>query len=103
MISRTLDDKHWLVLFVLDNGPLQVYHYDRENGRAEFPFTYQCVRWTALAKIYPVVIKSRDWQNLVSYYTPLPILSDTDGDDGPESPLPTILRTRYWPTRGTRS
>ena len=53
MISRTLDDKHWLVLFVLDNGPLQVYHYDRENGRAEFPFTYQCVRWTAPGEDLP--------------------------------------------------
>ena len=31
--SRTLDDKKWTVAFVMDDGPVQFYLYDR--GRSE--------------------------------------------------------------------
>src|SRR5262249_48890115 len=31
--SRTLDDKHWIVAFVLDNGPVRYYHFDRGSNQ----------------------------------------------------------------------
>jgi hypothetical protein len=41
-----------------------------------------------LAKMYPIVIKSRDGLNLVSYYT-LPVEKTRDGH--PDEPLPMVL------------
>src|SRR5262249_26864621 len=37
--SRTLDDKQWTVSYVMDNGPVRYYHYDRESKKARFLFT----------------------------------------------------------------
>src|SRR6202022_351845 len=37
--SRTLDDKHWIVAFVLDNGPVKYYAFDRDAKKAKFLFT----------------------------------------------------------------
>jgi len=35
LTSRTLDDKTWTVAYVMDDGPVQFYLYDRENSRKE--------------------------------------------------------------------
>lgn len=89
--SRTLDDKHWTVAFLLDDGPLKFYLYNRENKQCQFLFSsrddlddYQ------LAKMHTPVIKSRDGLNLVSYLT-LPAGSDSDGDGRPDQALPLVL------------
>ena len=37
--SRSLNDKHWIVAYVLDNGPVRYYDYDREAHKARFLFT----------------------------------------------------------------
>ena len=37
--SRTLDDKHWVVAFLVDNGPVRYYLYDRDAKKARFLFT----------------------------------------------------------------
>jgi hypothetical protein len=39
IISRTLDNKHWIVAFVTDAGPVAFYHWDRAAKRARFLFT----------------------------------------------------------------
>jgi len=68
--NRTLDDKYWMVAYIMDNGPVQYYHYDREAQEAQFLFTHQGeLEGLPLVKMHPVVIESRDGLDLVSYYT----------------------------------
>src|SRR5262249_7492154 len=38
--SRTLDDKAWVVAFLMDNGPARFYLYDRSSGQVRFLFTH---------------------------------------------------------------
>lgn len=89
--SRSLDDKVWTVVYVLDNGPVQYYLYDRAAKKASFMFTNRKqLEGVELSKMHPVVIKSRDDMNLVSYLT-LPFWTDTDMDARPDKPLPMVL------------
>jgi dipeptidyl aminopeptidase/acylaminoacyl peptidase len=89
--SRTLDDRHWIVAYLLDNGPVRYYHYDREQKDARFLFTNRkALEGLPLARMHPVSIKSRDNRDLVSYYT-LPLDSDQEEDGHPDHPLPTVL------------
>lgn len=88
--SRTLDDKQWIVAFLMDNGPVRYYHFDRPSKKARFLFTNRkdLEEWT-LQKMHPVVIKSRDGFELVSYYT-LPPGAGKDATK-PDRPLPMVL------------
>lgn len=89
--SRTLDDRHWIVAYLLDNGPVRYYHYDREQKDARFLFTNRkALEGLPLARMHPVSIKSRDNRDLVSYYT-LPLDSDQEEDGHPDHPLPAVL------------
>ena len=65
--SRTLDDKYWTVAFMLDDGPIKFYLYDRANKKAHFLFNSRDdLDQYQLAKMHTPVIKSRDGLNLVS-------------------------------------
>ena len=77
--SRTLDDRQWIVAFLMDNGPVRYYHYDRPTKKEQFLFTNrdEMAKWP-LQKMHPVVIRSRDGLNLVSYLT-LPAVKDEGG------------------------
>ncbi len=89
--SRTLDDRLWIVAYLMDNGPLRYYCYDHEKQSARFLFTNRKdLEGLPLAKMHPVTIKTRDGLNLVNYYT-LPVDSDSDADGLPEQPLPMVL------------
>ncbi len=91
VVSRTLDDNYWMVAYEMDDGPVLYYRYDREERGAEFLFTHRkALEGLTLAKMHPVVIKSRDGLDMVSYYT-LPIGSDSDSDGRPDEPLPLVL------------
>ena len=91
VVSRTLDDQHWIVAYLLDNGPVHYYLYSRNEKKAKFLFTSrQELEEAPLAKMYPVVIQSRDGLKLVSYYT-LPVWSTSSGQTRPEDPLPMVL------------
>ena len=91
VVSRTLDDRHWIVSYLLDNGPVHYYHYSRNEKKAEFLFTSrQELEGAPLAKMHPVVIQSRDGLKLVSYFT-LPVWSTGQGRTRPEDPLPMVL------------
>ena len=95
--SRTLDDRLWTVAYIGDDGPIKFYLYDRENRKADYLFSSRDdLDDYDLAKMHPVVIKSRDGLNLVSYLT-LPVESDTDGDARPEKPLPMVLSVHGGP------
>jgi len=89
--SRTLDDQKWTVAFVLDNGPLKFYLYDRTKKKAQFLFSSRDdLDQYKLAKMHSPVIKSRDGLDLVSYLT-LPVDADPDGDGRPAKPLALVL------------
>jgi dipeptidyl aminopeptidase/acylaminoacyl peptidase len=89
--DRTLDDKHWIVVYLMDDGPVRYYLYDREAKQATFLFTNRpALEGLPLAKMHPVVIPARDGLGLVSYYS-LPVWSDADGDGKPSEPQPLML------------
>lgn len=91
LTSRTLDDRFWTVAYTLDDGPVKFYLYDRANKTARFLFTNRKdLEGLKLSKMYPVVIKSRDGLNLISYIT-LPWWLDPDNDGRPKKPLPMVL------------
>ena len=91
VVSRTMDDNYWMVAYLMDDGPVRYYRYDREENQAEFLFTHKkALEDLQLAKMHPVVIKSRDGLDLVSYYT-LPVGSDSDSNGRPDEPLPMVL------------
>lgn len=91
VVSRTLDDRYWIVAYLMDNGPVRYYRYDRRQREAQFLFTHRKdLEGLPLAKMHPVTIRARDGLGLVSYYT-LPVGSDTDSDGRPDQPLPLVL------------
>jgi dipeptidyl aminopeptidase/acylaminoacyl peptidase len=91
IVSRTLDDRFWIVLYVVDDGPARFYLYDREQRDARFLFTNrQALEGLPLVKLHSTVIESRDRLKLVAYYS-LPAGSDTNGDGIPDQPVPMVL------------
>ncbi len=99
--SRSLDDTRWLVAYETE-GATRYYRYDRpkatkgktkkkEERKATFLFVSDdALAKVKLAKMRPVILKSRDGMDLVSYVT-LPAGTDPDGDGVPAKPLPTVL------------
>jgi dipeptidyl aminopeptidase/acylaminoacyl peptidase len=91
VISRSLDDKIWIVAAALADGPARFYRYDRPSKKIELLFTNRkSLEGVPLAAMHPVVIKARDGLELVSYLS-LPRASDADGDGKPSQPLPMVL------------
>ena len=92
--SRTLDDKAWIVSFMMDDGPVRYYRYDRPARKAHFLFTNRkALEGLPLAKMHPVIIRSRDGMNLVSYLT-LPKRSYSQAKSGEvqaKRPMPMVL------------
>ena len=89
--SRTTDDTLWTVAFLLDDGPLKYYLYDREKKSTRFLFSSRDdLEQYHLVKMHSPIIKSRDGLNLVSYLS-LPAGSDSEGDGRPDKPLPLVL------------
>ncbi len=91
ILSRSLDEKRWIVAYVLSDGPVRYYRYDRDTKKATFLFTNQkSLEGLALAKMHPVVVKSRDGKDLVSYLT-LPKDADPKASGHPGHALPMVL------------
>ena len=89
--SRTQDDKLWIVSYHRDNGPIKYYLYDRPKQKASFLFTHRpALEGKSLVKMHPVVIKSRDGLNMVSYLS-LPATETTKQQDRPDQPIPMVL------------
>jgi dipeptidyl aminopeptidase/acylaminoacyl peptidase len=97
VISRSLDDRTWIVAAALADGPGRFYRYDRPSKKIELLFTNRkSLEGVALAAMHPEVIKARDGLELVSYLT-LPRASDPDGDGKPNQPLPMVLMVHGGP------
>ncbi|MDX1501337.1 MAG: S9 family peptidase [Thermoanaerobaculia bacterium] len=90
VVSRTRDDRIWMVAFESDTGPVAYYLYRRPEGELEFLFTNrpELEKYT-LAPMKPVVIQARDGLELVSYLTLPPGLE-------PEK-LPMVLNVHGGP------
>ncbi len=89
VVDRSLDDKHWIVAYIRDDGPISYYHYDRTADAVRFLFTNRSALESAtLAKMHPVIISSRDGMKLVNYLS-LPPHLDKGGK--PAEPLPMVL------------
>jgi dipeptidyl aminopeptidase/acylaminoacyl peptidase len=68
--SRDLDDDTWIVAFVRDNGPVAYYLYDRTSREATYLFSNRPeLDGLSLARMRPVVVRSRDGFDLVCYLT----------------------------------
>lgn len=83
--SMSHDDKTWTVAYTVSDGPVRYYLYDRTKKEAKFLFTNRpALEDKKLSKMKPVVIKSRDGKDLVSYLT-LPTSAT------PGTPTPAVL------------
>ena len=90
IVSQTMDDKTWIAAFILDDGPVRFYLYDRVTQSATFLFTNRSeLETVTLSKMHSVTIKSRDNFDLVSYYT-LPA-GRTSTNDMKDVPPPMVL------------
>lgn len=100
--SRTQDDTKWTVAYILDNGPATTYLYERtpgsgKAGKATKLFTNRpALEGQPLVKMHPVVIKSRDGLDLVSYIS-LPLWADKDQDGKAEKAAPMVLMVHGGP------
>ena len=89
--SRTLDDRKWIIAYLLSDGPVNYYLFDRDTKERTFLFTNRKdLEGQPLVKMKPAVITARDGLKLVSYYS-LPKGSDGNGDGRPDEPLPMVL------------
>jgi len=89
--SRTLDDTQWTVAYILDNGPLKFYRYDRTARKTHFLFSSRDdLEAYSLVKMHTPILPTRDGLKMVSYLT-LPPGSDPDGDGRPKKPIPMVL------------
>jgi dipeptidyl aminopeptidase/acylaminoacyl peptidase len=91
LADRTQDDKTWIVAFVMDNGPVQYYAYDRPSKKARFLFTNRkSLEGLPLQKMHSPVVKSRDGFDLVCYLT-LPAGIDLKDAPKLDKAVPMVL------------
>jgi dipeptidyl aminopeptidase/acylaminoacyl peptidase len=89
--SVTMDDHYWIAAFLVDDGPIKYYLYDRKSGKASALFTSnRRLEGQPLVKMHSVVVTARDGLELVCYYS-LPKDSDPDNTGRPNRPMPMVL------------
>ena len=73
IVSRDLADKTWIVSYVVDDGPVPFYIYDRTTKKATFLFTNRpALENYKLAKMQPISFPARDGLTIHGYLT-LPV------------------------------
>ncbi len=86
VVSRTMDDRTWIVEYERDDGPRAYCLYTRETGEARYLFSDRPdLERTKLARMRTAIVKSRDGLDMVVYYTMPPGATDEAAD------LPTVL------------
>lgn len=110
VISRNLADSLWIVAYVLDDGPVHYYLYDRAAQRAELLFTNRArLASYPLAKMQPIQFTARDGLTIHGYLT-LPLegvvqasslhgaeVSSTARTSGKRGPFPMVLNVHGGP------
>lgn len=90
LISRTLDDKTWLVAVSSDVNPAKYWSFDKAKKKATLLFAARPkLDGVPMAKMDPVEIKSRDGLTLMTYVT-VPEVYRKDPLPPPNS-LPVVL------------
>lgn len=70
IVSRSRDDRTWLIAVTTDSGPVPYYRYDRDKGEGSFLFTSRPkLEGLTLAKMEAIEIEARDGLMLPSYLT----------------------------------
>jgi dipeptidyl aminopeptidase/acylaminoacyl peptidase len=94
--TRSSDDKRWVVSYRTSSHPRVYYLYDRSPtpgaaGHATmlFPQSKE-LAGLVLPETHPVILRSRDGLDLVSYLT-VPLSADPTGSGKPSHPLPMVL------------
>ncbi len=91
VVSRSLDDRKWVVQYAKDAGPETYYLYERDSGNMVYLFSNRpALEGAPLARMHTAVVKSRDDLDLVVYYT-LPVGSANGAGAKPTEPLPAVL------------
>lgn len=73
VISRDLADRTWIVAYVMDNGPVYYYTYDRTSKKATMLFSNRpALEKYTLARMQPVSFQARDGMTIYGYLT-LPV------------------------------
>ena len=86
---QSTDNNTWILAYDSPQEYLKYYKYDRNAKKAELLVSSKPeFDDVPLANMYPVEIKSRDGQNLVSYLT---IPRELDVDGRTSKPAPTVL------------
>ncbi|MGH8308510.1 MAG: S9 family peptidase [Steroidobacteraceae bacterium] len=97
VVSRTLDDKKWVVVVDDPVESLSSHLYDRDARKVTKLFDQRPELANApLQPMWPVEIKARDGLTLVSYLT-LPPGSDGNRDGRPDKPVPLVLNVHGGP------
>jgi dipeptidyl aminopeptidase/acylaminoacyl peptidase len=90
--SRDLEDNKWLVVFDYDDKPIQYYLYDRTNKKANYLFSNKDeLSNYSLTKMHPIVIKTRDGLDLVSYISIPNDIKKSQNDYKTIKPAPMVL------------
>jgi dipeptidyl aminopeptidase/acylaminoacyl peptidase len=88
--SRDEADKTWLVSYVMDNGPVYYYAYDRASKKATLLFSNRpALEKYTLARMQPVSFQARDGMTIYGYLT-LPV-------GVPQKNLPMVLNVHGGP------
>ena len=91
IVSRSSDDKTWIVSMSYDNAPLEYLVYLPKSGEGKPLFSSRpALVGKPLVKMNPVVIKARDGLELVSYLS-LPKDQDADSDGKADAKGPMVL------------
>ncbi len=91
VVSRTLDDKTWLVATTSEQKPQEYWLWDRKKQKGTYLFSGRPdLAKYALLKQFPQEIAARDGLTLVSYLT-LPAASDPEADGKANTPAPLVL------------
>lgn len=95
--SQSLDNRRWIVAYLVDDGPVRFYDYDRDRKEAHFLFvSRKQLEGLPLVRMTPLVIKSRDGLDLVSYLS-LPPGREVKGQLAPKEPVPMVLNVHGGP------
>lgn len=82
IVSRTRDDRTWIVAFEHDDGPVRYWAWDRDTAKGTYLFSHQPeLEDVKLSKMQGVEIPTRDGLSMPSYLT-IP-----HGSDGRNLPL----------------
>jgi dipeptidyl aminopeptidase/acylaminoacyl peptidase len=91
VLSRSRDDRRWLVRFTRDDGPEEFLLYERPaHTLRTLAVSHPQLTGLPLTHLVPVVLHARDSLEIVSYVA-LPRWTDPDGDGVPNAPLPTVM------------